>query len=512
MAAYVMSSTVLFLIAFSSASAGAAQFTIREATVDGFRAAFHANELTSTQLVQFYLREIRLLNPTLRGVIEVNPDAVHQAAVADEERRYGSKRASHALHGIPVLLKDNIGTKDKLNTTAGSFALLGSVVARDAGVVRKLKEAGAIILGKASLSEWAYFRSLTAPNGWSARGGQGLNPYNLSADPCGSSSGSAISVAANMVAVSLGTETDGSILYPAHANSVVGIKRTLGLTSRAGVVPISPRQDTVGPICRTVADAVYVLDTIVGFDPDDAQETGEAAKYIPHGGYKQYLSRDGLRGKRLGIVRNPFWTFPNGSAQAQAFEAHFATLRQEGANLVDDLEIANIDTILNSTASGEALLLLAEFKLSLNAYLNKSLVVSPARSLAEIIAFNQQNSGLEMIDEFGQNIFLLSQATNGIGQLEHQALSNLENLSANGFEKLMKQHQLDAILTPGPNVAPVLAVGGFPGISVPAGFNAEGVPFGLTFGGLKGSEPKLIEIAYGFEQATKARKQPTLLH
>ncbi|KAI3446224.1 hypothetical protein Pfo_002889 [Paulownia fortunei] len=483
--------------------------SIREATIQDLQSAFQQNQLTTRQLVEFYLNEIKRLNPLLKGVIEVNPDALYLADKADQERKVKPPGSLSRLHGIPILLKDNISTKDKLNTTAGSFALLGSVVPRDAGVVMKLRKAGAIILGKASLSEWASFRSLTAPNGWSARGGQGKNPYVLSADPCGSSSGSAISVASNMVAVSLGTETDGSIICPSGFNAVVGIKPTVGLTSRAGVVPVSPRQDTVGPICRTVSDAVNVLDAIVGFDYNDAQATRIASQYIPYGGYTQFLKANGLKGKRLGIVRDPFFIFSDKLVE-RAFELHFQTLRQNGAILVDNLEIANIDTILNSTLSGEATALLAEFKISLNAYM-KELVASSVRSLADVIAFNQKFSDVEMINEFGQEIFLASEATNGIGDAEKKAIWNLTNLTRNGFEKLMTQNKLDALVTAGPGIAPVLAIGGFPGITVPAAYNSKGVPVGICFGGLKGFEPKLIEIAYGFEQATKIRKTPTFL-
>ncbi|KAL6213133.1 hypothetical protein ACLB2K_012580 [Fragaria x ananassa] len=506
--------SVLVLILLALTSFGSQSFTvhglsIREATIYDLQLAFKQNQLTSRQLVQFYLQEIRRLNPVLNGVIEVNPDALYQADKADYQRKAKAPGYYSGLHGIPVLLKDNIGTKDKLNTTAGSFALLGSVLPRDASVVTKLRSAGAIILGKASLSEWAQFRSLTAPPGSSPRGGQGKNPYVLSASPCGSSSGPAISVAANLVAVSLGTETDGSILCPASFNSVVGIKPTVGLTSRAGVIPVTPRQDTVGPICRTVTDAVYVLDAIVGYDYKD-QATKEASKYIPRGGYKQFVGGYGLKGKRLGIVRNPFFTSGSGSLQIQAFEQHFQTLRQGGAVLVDHLEIANIDTILNFNLSGEAIASLAEFKLAINSYL-KDLVVSPVRSLADIIAFNLKFSDVEMIKEFGQDIFLAAQATNGIGNNEKAALLNLAKLTKDGFEKLMTYNRLDALVTPGADVAPVLAIGGFPGISVPAGYDNKGVPFGITFGGLKGSEPKLIQIAYGFEQATMIRKPPTFL-
>ncbi|KAI3446225.1 hypothetical protein Pfo_002890 [Paulownia fortunei] len=484
-------------------------FSIREATIEDLHSAFKQNQLTSEKLVEFYLAEIRRLNPLLKGVIEVNPDAIHQAKKADEERKAKKPGSMSGLQGIPILLKDNIATKDKLNTTAGSLALLGSIVPRDAGVAAKLRKAGAIILGKASMSEWANFRSLAAPNGWSARGGQGKDPYVLSADPCGSSSGSAISVAANMAAASLGSETDGSILCPASFNAVVGIKPTVGLTSRAGVIPISRRQDTIGPICRTVSDAVYVLDAIVGFDHKDAKATRKASKYIPHGGYAQFLKSDGLKGKRLGIVRNPFFNFDD-QLVAQAFEHHLQTLRRKGAILVDNLEIAHISAILNYNESGEGTALEAEFKMSLNAYLEE-LVASRVRSLADAIAFNEEFSDLEMIQQFGQEIFLAAEATNGIGKAEKKALKNLSRLSKEGLVKLMKKNKLHAVVAGGPDIAPVLAIGGFPGISVPAAYDGKGVPIGICFGGLKGSEPNLIEIAYGFEQATKIRKPPTFL-
>ncbi|GLT86108.1 hypothetical protein SLE2022_042700 [Rubroshorea leprosula] len=482
------------------------EFSIKEATIKDIKQAFQQNQLTSRQLVEFYLQEITRLNPVLNAVIEINPDAVYQAEAADEERKAKVPGSLHSLHGIPILLKDSIATKDKLNTTSGSFALVGSVVPRDAGVVKKLREAGAIILGKASLSEWSNFRSSNAPNGWSARGGQGKNPYVLAADPLGSSSGSAISVAANLVAVSLGTETNGSILSPASSNSVVGIKPTVGLTSRAGVIPISPRQDTIGPICRTVSDAVYVLDAIVGLDDND-EATSKALDYIPSGGYGQFLNPNGLQEKRLGIVRYPFFEFAKESVLTQTFESHFQTLREQGAILVDNLEISNVNDIIFGW-SDEQTALAAEFKLSLNAYLVE-LVSSPVRSLADVIAYNQKYADLEKINEYDHDTFLLADATNGIGDNEKAILANLEKLSEDGFEKLMKENKLDALVTPDSCAASVLAIGGFPGISVPAGYDSEGVPFGICFGGLKGTEAKLIEIAYGFEQATKIRKPPS---
>ncbi|XP_065867318.1 probable amidase At4g34880 [Euphorbia lathyris] len=501
---YSLASSFIFILILSSTT-NASSFPFKEATIKDLQLAFKQNQLTSTQLVEFYIGEIHRLNSVLNGVIEINPDAIYQAKRADYQRKVKASGSLVGLHGIPILLKDNIATKDKLNTTAGSLALFRSVVPRDAGVVVKLRKAGAIILGKASMTEWAAFRSSFMPNGFSARGGQGKNPYVLSADPCGSSSGSAISVAANLVAVSLGTETDGSILCPSNANSVVGIRPTIGLTSRAGVVPISPRQDTVGPICRTVSDAVFVLDAIVGPDYNDHTTKG-ASQYIPYGGYKQFLKPYGLKGKRLGVVRNPFLISSN-KAQSQAFEYHLQTLRRGGAYIVDNLKIANINTTLNPDDSGEAAALLAEFKISINSYL-KNLVTSQVRSLAEVIAFNQKFANVEKIKEFGQNIFVAAEATNGIGILEKAAMGNLAKLSKDGFEKVMWDNKLDALVTSGAGISPVLAIGGFPGINVPAGYDYRGAPFGINFGGLKGSEPKLIQIAYGFEQATKIRKPP----
>ncbi|KAJ7978582.1 Amidase [Quillaja saponaria] len=481
-------------------------FSIREATVRDLQLAFKHNRLTSRQLVEFYLEQIHRLNPILHGITEVNPDALDLADKADQERRTKAPESLSRLHGIPIVLKDNIATKDKMNTTAGSFALLGSVVPRDAGVVTRLRKAGAIILGRASMSEWSYLRSSTAPLGWSPRGGQGKNPYTLGS-PCGSSSGSAISVAANMAALSLGVETDDSIICPSSRNSVVGIRPTVGLTSRSGVVAVSPRQDTVGPICRTVSDAAYVLEAIAGVDMHD-HATIKASKYIPKGGYAKFLRIDGLRGKRLGVVRdfeNLLHLNPGGeSASIETFQQNLNTLRQRGAILVDDLKLNNI-TELYFTDYGELVALRAEFKLSLNAYL-KELIASPVRSLADAIEFNKNNPVLEKI-EYGQDIMLQAQATNGIEKAEKAARQNLKRLTKNGFVKLMKKNKLDALVSPVDSTARILAIGGFPGISVPSGYTKDG-PFGICFGGLKGSEPKLIEIAYGFEQATKIRKPP----
>ncbi|KAI3875714.1 hypothetical protein MKW92_030936 [Papaver armeniacum] len=446
---------IVMLIITITGIHGYSRFSIKEASIRDIQQAFTENKLTSRRLVEFYIQEIENLNHLLHAIIEVNPDVLHLADKADRERR---RIFGFELHGIPVLVKDTISTKDKLNTTAGSFALLGSVVPRDAGTVRKLRRSGALILGKASLSEWAHVCSFSIPNGWSARGGQGKNPYVLPADPCGSSSGSAIAVAANMASVSLGTETDGSILCPASYNSVVG--SNLQLDS-----PV-----VLEPICRTVTDAVYVLDAIVGFDSLDREATREATRFIPAGGYKQFLKKDGLKGKRLGIVRNPFFNFANGSNLYQVFEDHIDTLRRGGADIVDNLEIENVSVILNPMQSGEFTALLAEFKQSLNVYL-KELIVSP-----------------EKMDVFDQDVLVMSESTSGMGKDQRDAVEKLEKLSRDGFMRMMMENKLDAMVSPGWSAASVLAIGGYPGISVPAGIpfcyfiskqnrTAAGIPF-----------------------------------
>ncbi|KAG6651606.1 hypothetical protein CIPAW_06G124600 [Carya illinoinensis] len=482
----LLSSPLILLFVFSGLvnAIHGSQFTIIEATIDDIQRAFSRKELTSRRLVDLYLDQIARLNPLLRSVLEVNPDVRDLADEADRQREEAVAGSLGELHGIPVLLKDSIATKDKLNNTAGSYALLGSKVPGDAGVVDRLRRAGALILGKASLAEWYGVRSSKIPSGWCARGGRGVNPYVEWGDPCGSSTGSAISVAANMVSISVGTETDGSIICPADHNSAVGIKPTVGLTSRAGVIPISPRQDSIGPICRTVTDAVYLLEAIVGFDPKDYEATKAAAKFIPAGGYSQFLKKDGLQGKRLGVVRYPFLDSYNGSTAITAFEHHLNVLRQGGATIVNNLEIANIDIILNSSISGELALLLAEFKVSINSYLEE-LLNSTVRSLSDIIAFNSNHPILERMKEFGQDFFIISEMTNGIGEEEIKASETLEKLSKYGFEKMMKKNDLDAIVTLGSKAATVLAIGGYPGITVPGGYESDGMPFGICFGGLK---------------------------
>ncbi|KAI0493613.1 hypothetical protein KFK09_023732 [Dendrobium nobile] len=459
-------------------------FYFEEATIFDIQEAFKNGSLNSYQLVNHYLDQIRALNPHLNAVLEVNPDA----------RNAGGNLS--LLHGIPILVKDNINTRDKLNTTSGSFALLGSIVPQDAGVIQKLRKVGAIILGKATMSEWDNFRSLDIKQGWSPRGGQGRNPYPTTYSPCGSSSGSAIAVAANLVTISLGTDLDGAITCPAIMNSVVGIK---------------PTAQTIGPMARTMADAVTLLDVIVGFDPLDANATTTASRFIPIDGFQKSLKDDGLKGKRLGILRQSFSNYySEGSMEANTFEMPFQTMRLKGATLVDNIELKNVEITQNVTATGEATALLAEFKLSLNAYL-KDLVSSPVRSLADVIEFNNQHPIEERVKEYGQQIFLASQQTNGIGEAEKIAIKRMAQLSKEGMEDLIQEKSLDAVVFPGFSLSHSMAIGGFPIINVPAGYNNSGAPFGISFAGLQGSNATLIEIAYAFEKATKVRKPPPLI-
>lgn len=309
------------------------------------------------------------------------------------------------------------------------------------------------------------------------------------------------------MAVSLGTDTHSSIICPSDHNSVVGLRPTVGLVSRAGVIPISSRQDTVGPICRTVSDCVYVLDEIVGPDPRDEEATTRSSKFIPQGGYKQFLLEDGLRGKRLGIVRHPFVSSLHESTVAQSFERHLVTLREQGAILVDNLEISHISEILNPHHSGEMTAMLADFKHAIPEYL-KELENSPVRSLADIIAFNENHPELEKTNEYGQDGFIKAENMQGNEEEIRQIVEHLDKLCKEGFEKMMEENNLDAMVTPGTKAIPVMAIGGYPGITVPAGYDEHGIPFGMLFSGLKGTEPKLIAMAYGFEKATLARKPP----
>lgn len=474
--------------------------------------------VTSVGLVRAYVDRIKCIDrsgPRLRTIAEVNPDALKIAAQLDKERRAKGPRGP--MHGIPVVLKDNIATTDRMETTAGSLALLGSRPRREAFVVTRLREAGAVILGKANLSEWANFRSNSSSSGWSGRGGQVLNPYVLDRSPSGSSSGSAAAVAANLTSVSLGTETDGSILSPSSANGVVGIKTTLGLVSRAGVVPIAHSQDTVGPIARTVADAATLLGAMVGVDRDDPATRPSARKQ--HRDYTKFLDRDGLRGARLGVPREVYFGYSD-KADAVA-EAAIRQMKRLGAAIVDP---ANIPTASDrSVSENELTVLLYEFKADLNRYLS-GLASSKVRSLQEVIQFNKKHNSKEL-KYFGQDLFLKAQETRGLKDEKYRRAlrENLRLSRQKGIDHVMDKHKLDALVVPTTSPSWVIdhvdgdhglggssqmsALAGYPVITVPAGF-VFGLPIGISFMGRAYSEPTLIRLAYAYEQATRHRAPP----
>ncbi|HET9918492.1 MAG TPA: amidase [Ktedonobacteraceae bacterium] len=492
-----------------------------EVTIAQMQAAMTAGQITAQRLVEMYLQRIATFDrkgPTLNTVLEINPDALSIAGELDKERQ--EKEVRGPLHGIPILLKDNIATTDQMETTAGSLALLGSRPPREAFVAQKLRDAGAVILGKTNLSEWANFRSSSSSSGWSARGGQVRNPYVLNRTPCGSSSGSAAAVAANLAAAALGTETDGSILCPSSNNSVVGIKPTVGLTSRAGVIPIAHSQDTVGPHARTVADAAAVLGALTGVDPHDLATEKSEGQF--HTDYTQFLDAGGLRGARIGVAREVYFGY---SAKAGAItNAAIERMRELGAIIVDP---ANIPTAKQmSDSSSEITVLLFEFKTDLNQYLTE-LDSSPVRTLADIIAFNNAHAEQEL-QYFGQELFLQAQETSSLDDPKYiAALEENHRLSRQeGIDAVMDQYQLDALVMPsGPppwcidlingdhgigGSSQPAALAGYPAITVPAGYSF-GLPVGITFMGRAFSEPTLIKFAYAFEQATHVRHPPHYL-
>jgi amidase len=503
----------------ASGDHGAPPFRFEEATIAELQAAMAAGKLTSRRLTQAYLRRIRQVDLSgikLNSVIEVNPDALATAQELDHERRRHGPRGP--LHGIPILVKDNYATRDRMETTAGSLALLGSRVPRDAFVIRQLRRAGAVILGKLNLSEWANFRSLQSSSGWSARAGQCLSPYVLDHNPCGSSSGSGSAVAANLAAASLGTETDGSIVCPSSHNALVGIKTTLGLTSRSGVVPIAHSQDVTGPMARTVADAATVLGPMTGVDPRDpatADSRGHAFR-----DYRQFLDPNGLRGARIGVWREGvFGISPEADAIA---EAAIAELSRLGATVVDPADIPNVADAFDP----EFTVLLFEFKADIAAYLSE-LERTSMRTLADLIAFNEANAEREL-RWFGQEIFLLAEETTGLDDPTYlEALRTSKRLMQEGIDGTLDRFDLDAIvsLTNSPPWTTDLvngdhfltasstpaAVAGYPNVTVPAGFSFGELPVGINFIGRRWGEPTLIKLAHGFEQGTKVRHAPRFL-
>jgi amidase len=512
-------------VAFATASsvrAGAPSvkpFEIEEMTVRQLQQGMESGRFTARSLAEQYLAridEIDRRGPAINSVIETNPDALAIAELLDAERKSRGPRSP--LHGIPVLIKDNIDTADKMMTTAGSLALQGSIAPRDAFVAQNLREAGAVIIGKTNLSEWANFRSTKSTSGWSGRGGQTRNPYALDRNPCGSSSGSGAAAAANLCAVAIGTETDGSIVCPSNANSLVGIKPTLGLVSRAGIIPIAHSQDTAGPMARCVEDAAAVLGALVGIDPRDKATSASRGK--SHADYTRFLDARGLKGARLGVARN-FFGFNERVDKliGECIEA----MKREGAVIIDPANIATAGKFDDS----EFEVLLYEFKADLNRYLASLGGKAPVRSLREIIEFNEKNKDREM-PYFGQEILTRAEAKGPLTSRAYlSALAKNHRLSRTlGIDAVMSKYKLDAIVAPtgsppwptdlingdhftGGSSTPA-AVAGYPAITVPAGY-IFGLPTGISFFGKAWSEPLLIRIAFAFEQATRFRRPPQFL-
>jgi amidase len=500
-----------------SAHAVQEPFDLEEATVAALQAAQADGRITARQLVDRYLERIEAFDrrgPTLHSIIETNPEAQSIADGLDRERKAKGPRGP--LHGIPVLLKDNIDTADRMTTTAGSLALEGSTPARDAYLAERLRAAGAILLAKANMSEWANFRSTHSTSGWSARGGQCRNPYVLDRNPCGSSSGSAAAVSANLGAIAVGTETDGSIVCPASATGVVGLKPTVGLVSRSGIIPISNTQDTAGPLCRTVSDAAVLLGVLAGADPRDP--TSAAAAKHAETDYTKFLTPGGLRGARIGVPRTKFFGY-NDSADRLA-QAAIDIMRDEGAIIVDPADIPQAGTYDDA----ELEVLLYEFKAGLNVYLGSLGSTAPVHTLRELIAFNEQHREREM-PYFGQELLHRAEAKGPLRAAPYRkALAQCRKASRTlGIDAVMGRHRLDALVAPtghpawptdpingdhfsGSSSTPA-AVAGYPSISVPAG-SAFGLPVGISFFGRAWSEPVLIRLAYGYEQATKLRQPP----
>ena len=486
---------------------------LEETTIADLQKAMASRQMTAHGIAQGYLDRIKAIDPKLNAMIELNPDALTIADAMDRERKSGKLRSP--LHGIPIVIKDNIDTADKMKTTAGSLALLDAPTPKqDAFLVKQLRQAGAVILGKTNLSEWANFRSTKSSSGWSGRGGQTHNPYILDRNPCGSSSGSGAAVAANLAAVAIGTETDGSIICPSSTCGIVGIKPTLGLVSRAGVIPIAHSQDTAGPMTRNVADAAALLSVLVAADPNDTITT-QASKGAQD--YTKFLLADGLQGMRIGVGRQ---YFGRSDKVDKVIEPHLQVLKDGGATLIDVTF-----TKLRDFGDAEYEVLLFEFKEDLNKYLAAR--GGANRTLKDLIDFNEKNADKEM-PYFGQEIFHQAEAKADLNDRAYR-LALMESklyTQEQGIDVVMDQEKLDAIVAPSGGTAwmtdlvggdcgvfessSLAAVAGYPNITVPAGY-VQGLPVGISFFGRAFSEPTLIKAAYAFEQATKARKTPKFL-
>ena len=494
-------------------------FELAEITIPELQDGMKSGKFTARSLAEKYLAridEIDKRGPAVNAIIELNPDALSIADALDQERK--AKGARGPLHGIPVLIKDNIDTADRMMTTAGSLALVGSKPPKDSFVAQKLRAAGAVILGKTNLSEWANIRSSHSISGWSGRGGLTRNPYALDRNPCGSSSGTGAGISANLAAAGIGTETDGSIVCPSSANGLAGIKPTVGLVSRSGIIPISHSQDGAGPMCRTVRDAAILLGALTGVDPEDAATAASAGKSQTD--YAQYCDPRGLKDARIGVARKYFGFH---DAVDALMEQALGVMKQQGATLVDPADIATLGKFDES----ELLVFMYELKADLNAYLARLGPSAPVHTLQDIIAFNEHNRQKEM-PYFGQDLFLKAQAKGPLTEKEYvEALAKNHQLArTEGIDALMDQYKLDAIVAPtgGPawltdlingdhsagGSSNAAAVAGYPNINVTAGF-VSGLPVGISFFGRAWSEPTLIKLAYSYEQATKARQAPRFL-
>jgi amidase len=495
-------------------------FELEEVTVLQLQEAMTSGRYTARRLVELYAARIEQIDrqgPSLRSVIELNPDAMAIAGRLDAERKATGPRGP--LHGIPILIKDNIDTADRMMTTAGSLALEGSIAARDAFIVDRLRAAGAVILGKTNLSEWANFRSTKSTSGWSGRGGQVRNPYVLDRNPCGSSSGTGAAIAANLAAIGVGTETDGSIVCPSSANGLVGIKPTVGLVSRSGIIPISATQDTAGPMARTVTDAAILLAGMVGVDSRDGA-TALAAGKAP-ADFRTSLKADGLKGARIGVARSRYFGYS--PATDRVIEQAIADMKAAGAVIVDPADIPTASRLDDC----EFEVLLYEFKAGLNAYLGGLDPRVRVRSLADLIAFNDRERDREM-PYFGQEILIMAEKKGPLTTPAYRtALATCRARSRTaGIDAVMTKHKLDAIVAPtgGPAwptdlvngdhflgaSSTAAAVSGYPNVTVPAGF-VHGLPVGVSFMGRAWSEARLIELAFAYEQATQHRRAPAFI-
>src|SRR5579871_1335953 len=494
-------------------------FELDEITIADLQEGMKSGRFTARSLVEKYtsrIEEVDKNGPHLNSIIEMNPDATAIAESLDRERQEKGPRGP--LHGVPIVIKDNLDTADRMMTTACSLALVGAKPPKDSFVAQKLRAAGAVLLGKTNLSEWANIRSSHSVSGWSGRGGLTRNPYALDRNPCGSSSGTGAGVSANLAAIGIGTETDGSIVCPSSSNGLAGIKPTVGLVSRAGIIPISHSQDGAGPMCRTLRDAAILLGALTGLDPDDPATAASAGKSQTD--YAKYCDPNGLKGARIGVARKYFGI---SDAVDALMEQALDVMKKQGAVLIDPADLATFGKFDDT----EATVFMYELKADLNAYLARLGPGAPVRTLKDVIDFNERNRQKEM-PYFGQELFLKSQAKGPLTEKEYvdAIAKNIQLARTEGIDALMDKNQLDAIVAPtgGPAWMTDLvtgdhftggssnsaAVAGYPNINVTAGF-IFGLPVGISFFGRAWSESTLIKLAYSFEQATKARQAPKFL-